>query len=136
MPRILAIDYGLKRCGIAVTDPLQILAQGLATVETPKLLQFVKSYIAKEEVQKLIIGLPLNLDDSPTDATQFVEKFIAACKKHIPHLPIETVDERYSSKRASESIAQMGLSKKARQQKGFIDEVAAALLLQEYLKHL
>lgn len=133
MPRILAIDYGLKRSGIAVTDPLQILAQGLTTVETPKLLQFVKTYIAKEEVAKLIIGLPLNLDDTPTDATPFVEKFIAACKKHIPQLPVETVDEQYSSKRASESIAKMGLSKKARQQKGLVDEVAAALLLQAYL---
>lgn len=133
MPRILAIDYGLQRCGIAVTDPFQILAQALTTVATPQLMKFVKEYSSREAVEKVIIGFPLNLDDTPTDATPGVEKFITAFKKHLPHLPIEAVDERFSSKRAAESIGQMGLKKKERERKGLVDEVAAALLLQEYL---
>lgn len=135
MPRILAIDYGLKRCGIAVTDPLQIIAQGLQTVETPQLMKFLKSYTAVEEVEKVIIGLPLNLDDSPTDATPLVQKFIAAFQKHLPHIPIETVDERMTSKQASQSINAMGLRKNKRQQKELIDQVAATIILQEYLQH-
>lgn len=133
MPRILAIDYGLKRCGIAVTDPLQIIATGLTTVETPKLMKFVKEYTATETVEKVIIGMPLNLDDSDTDATPLVRKFIEAFKKHLPSIPIEEVDERFSSKLASQSISQMGLKKKDRQKKALVDEVAATLLLQEYL---
>jgi putative holliday junction resolvase len=133
MPRILAIDYGLKRCGIAVTDPLQIIASGLTTVETPKLMKFVKEYTATEAVERVIIGLPLNLDDSDTDATPLVRKFIEAFKKHLPQIPIEEVDERFSSKQASQSIAQMGLKKKDRQKKELVDEIAATLLLQEYL---
>jgi putative Holliday junction resolvase len=135
MPRILAIDYGLKRCGIAVTDPLKIIASGLTTVETPKLMKFVKEYTAKEEVEQVIIGLPLNLDETDTDATPFVRKFIEAFKRHLPAIPIEEVDERFSSKRASESIAQMGLKKKDRQRKELVDEVAATMLLQEYLSN-
>lgn len=135
MPRILAIDYGLKRCGIAVTDPLKIIATGLANVETPKLMKFVKEYTATEDVERVIIGLPLNLDDSDTDATPFVRKFIDAFRKHLPLIPIEEVDERFSSKRASESIAQMGLKKKERQKKELVDEVAATMLLQDYLSN-
>lgn len=133
MPRILAIDYGLKRCGIAVTDPLQIIATGLTTVETPKLMKFVKEYTAAETVEKVIIGMPVNLDDSDTDATPLVRKFIEAFKKHLPAIPIEEVDERFSSKLASQSISQMGLKKKDRQKKELVDEVAATLLLQDYL---
>lgn len=133
MPRILAIDYGLKRCGIAVTDPLQIIATGLTTVETPKLMKFVKEYTAAETVEKVIIGMPVNLDDSDTDATPLVRKFIEAFKKHLPAIPIEDVDERFSSKLASQSISQMGLKKKDRQKKELVDEVAATLLLQDYL---
>ena len=133
MSRILAIDYGLKRCGIAVTDPLQIIAQGLQTVETPQLMKFLKGYTAAEPVERIIIGMPLNLDDTATHATPLVQKFIAAFQKHLPHIPIETVDERMSSKQASQSINAMGLRKKQRRQKGLVDQVAATLLLQEYL---
>lgn len=135
MGRLLAIDYGLKRCGIAVTDPLQIIAQGLTTVSTPQLMKFLKEYTVKETVEKVVIGLPLNLDDSPTDATPLVEKFVAAFKKHLPQIPIETIDERYSSKEATTALQQMGLKKKARQQKEIIDQVAATIILQQYLQH-
>ncbi len=135
MPRILAIDYGLKRTGIAVTDPMQIIATGLTTVETQKLMPFLKEYFKKEEVEQVIIGLPLNLDDSDTDATAMVRHFIQGFRKNFPLLPIRDVDERYSSKQASRALIDMGMKKKQRQQKGIIDEVAATILLQEYLQH-
>ena len=135
MPRILAIDYGLKRTGIAVTDPLQIIASGLCTVETQKLMPFLKDYFKKEEVERVIIGLPLNLDDSDTDATPRVRHFVQGFRKNFPALPIEEVDERYTSKMAARALVDMGIKNKQRQQKGIIDEVAATIILQEYLQH-
>jgi len=134
MARILALDYGKKRTGVAVTDPLQIIASPLETVETKELIGYLKKYIAKELVEKVIIGLPLNFDDTPTDATPLVEKFIPKFQHVFPHIPIETVDERMSSHMASQAIAQMGLSKKQREQKELIDVTSAVILLQEYLQ--
>ncbi len=134
MPRILSIDYGLKRTGIAVTDPLQIIATGLATVETMRLMPFLREYLAREQVEKIIIGDPRNLDDSPTDATPLVDKFVKAFEKHFPHIPILRVDERYSSKMAKDAMLEMGLKKQQRRQKGLVDEIAATILLQEYLQ--
>jgi RNAse H-fold protein YqgF len=131
--RILSIDYGKKRTGIAVTDPLKIIATGLTTVETPKLLAFLKEYISKEPVETIIIGMPSNLDDSPTHATPLVQSFIKQLNKTFPAIPVVEVDERYSSKMASQAMIEMGMKKKQRQNKGMIDEIAATILLQEYL---
>src|ERR1700750_1634137 len=120
MGRILSIDYGGKRTGIAVTDPLKIIATGLCTVETPKLMSFLKEYFSKETVEIVIIGMPLNLDDSATHITPQVEKFIAAFKKHVPSIPIEQVDERYTSKLASKAMVEMGMKKKQRRDKALV----------------
>ena len=134
MARILSIDYGLKRTGIAVTDPLQIIASGLTTVETPRLFQFLKDYFSKEQVELILIGEPKNLDDSDTHATPHVRKAIERLKKDFPAIPVVTVDERFSSKMATRAMIDMGLKKKQRQNKALVDEIAATLLLQEYLK--
>jgi putative holliday junction resolvase len=131
--RILAIDYGKKRTGIAVTDPLQIIAQGLTTVDTHMALVFLKDYVQKEPVETIIIGDPRNLDDSATDATAAAAEFVKKLKRHFPSINIVTVDERYSSKMASQAMIDMGMKKKDRQKKELVDEIAATLLLQEYL---
>ena len=136
MARILALDYGKKRTGLAVTDPMKIIATALTTVDTNELIGFLKTYFSKEEVEKILIGYPLNMDDSPTDATAMVEKFIPKFQHVFPGIPIEKIDERLSSKMASHSIAQMGLKKKEREQKELIDAVSAAILLQEYLESI
>jgi putative Holliday junction resolvase len=134
MGRILSIDYGGKRTGLAVTDPLQIIATGLCTVETPKLMAFLKDYISREGVELIIIGMPTNWDDSATHATPLVKKFIIELQKAFPQMPIKEVDERYTSKLASQAMIQMGLKKKQRQNKGLIDEIAATIMLQEWLQ--
>lgn len=133
--RILSIDYGGKRTGIAVTDPLKIIATGLCTVETPKLVSFLKDYFLKEQVELVIIGMPLNWDDSATHATPLVEKFIKQFQKNFPSVPIKEVDERFTSKLASQAMLQMGLKKKQRQNKAMLDEIAATIMLQEHLQH-
>ena len=132
--RILSIDYGGKRTGIAVTDPLKIIATGLCTVETPKLMQFLKDYFSKEQVELVIIGMPVNWNDTETHATPLVKKFITAFQKHFHSIPIKEVDERYTSKLASQAMLQMGLKKKQRQNKAMVDEIAATIMLQEYLR--
>ncbi|RYZ22907.1 MAG: Holliday junction resolvase RuvX [Chitinophagaceae bacterium] len=134
MGRIMAIDYGGKRTGLAVTDPLQIIATGLMTIETHKLMVFLKDYIPKEGVERVLIGMPTNWDESDTHITEAVRNFSNWFRKQFPALPLEAIDERYSSKLASQAISQMGLSKKKREQKGLIDEVAATMMLQQYLQ--
>lgn len=133
MPRILAIDYGLKRTGLAVTDPLQIIATGLTTVESKQLIPFLKDYFNKEQVELIIIGEPKNMDDSDTHATPLVEKFVKELQKNFPSIPIKKVDERFTSKMASRAMIDMGLKKKQRRDKALVDEIAATILLQEYL---
>ncbi|TCJ17434.1 Holliday junction resolvase RuvX [Flaviaesturariibacter flavus] len=135
MGRIMAIDYGGKRTGLAVTDPLQIIATGLMTIETHKLLVFLKDYIPKEGVERVLIGMPTNWDDTDTHITESVRNFSNWFRKQFPAVPLEEIDERYSSKLASQAISQMGLSKKKREQKGLIDEVAATMMLQQYLSN-
>lgn len=135
MARILSIDYGGKRTGLAVTDPLKIIATGLQTVETPKLVSFLKDYFSKEEVELVIIGMPVNWDDTATHATPLVQKFIKEFQKNFPSVPIKKVDERFTSKLASQAMLQMGLKKKQRQNKAMLDEIAATIMLQEYLQH-
>ncbi len=136
MPRILSIDYGLKRTGIAVTDPLQIIATGLTTVESPKLINFLKDYFSKETVELIIIGEPKNWDDTDTHATPLVKKIIERLKKEFPAIPLKTVDERYTSKMASQAMIEMGLKKMQRRNKALVDEIAATIMLQEYLQRM
>jgi putative Holliday junction resolvase len=133
LARILCIDYGGKRTGIAVTDPLQIIATALQTVETHMLFVFLKNYLKQEEVERILIGHPLNLDDSPTHATPLVEAAIKRLNKEFPQLPIERVDERFTSKLAGRAMLEMGMKKKQRREKGQVDQIAAAIMLQEYL---
>ena len=134
MPRILSIDYGLKRTGLAVTDPLQIIATGLTTVESKQLIPFLKDYFAREEVELIIIGEPKNWDDTDTHATPLVEKVIKQLEKNFPKIPIKKVDERYTSKMAKDAMLEMGLKKMQRRNKKLVDEIAATILLQEYLR--
>jgi putative Holliday junction resolvase len=134
LSRILAIDYGLKRTGIAVTDPLQIIATGLTTVESKQLIPFLKDYFSKETVELIIIGEPKNMDDSDTHATPLVEKCIKELQKNFPSIPIKKVDERFTSKMASQAMIDMGMKKKQRRNKALVDEIAATILLQEYLR--
>ncbi len=133
MGRILSIDFGGKRTGLAVTDPLQIIATALDTVDTHHLYEFLKKYVVEEQVEKIIIGYPLNLDDTPTHATPLVDAAVKRLNKLFPQVPVEKVDERFSSRRASAEMLEMGMKKKDRRQKGNTDQIAATLLLQEYL---
>jgi putative Holliday junction resolvase len=134
MPRIISIDYGAKRTGLAVTDPLQIIATGLTTVESKQLIPFLKDYFAREEVELIIIGEPKNWDDTDTHATPLVEKIIKQLEKNFPKIPIKKVDERYTSKMAKDAMLEMGLKKMQRRNKKLVDEIAATILLQEYLR--
>jgi putative Holliday junction resolvase len=134
LARILSIDYGLKRTGLAVTDPLKIIATGLTTVESKQLISFLKDYFSKEEVELIIIGEPKNWDDTDTHATPLVEKCIKDLQKIFLHIPIKKVDERFTSKMAKDSMLEMGLKKKQRRDKALVDEIAATILLQEYLR--
>jgi putative Holliday junction resolvase len=135
MARIIALDIGKKRTGIAVTDELQIIATGLDTVETGELIGYLKKYIANNMVEKVLVGYPLNLDDSPTDATPIVEKFIIKFGNVFPAMPVEKIDERMTSRMASREIAGMGLRRSEKEKKGLIDVVAAVMMLQEYMEH-
>ncbi|OLY92587.1 putative holliday junction resolvase [Cnuella takakiae] len=136
MGRILAIDYGGKRTGLAVTDPLRIIASALTTLETHKLMAFLKDYFSKEPVDEVIIGMPLNWDDTATHATPLVKGFIKAFKRDFPAMKITEVDERYTSKMASQAMIQMGMKKKDRQVKGNVDQIAATIMLQEYMERI
>ena len=134
MARIISIDYGLKRTGLAVTDPLKIIATGLTTVESKTLIPFLKDYFSKEEVELIIIGEPKNWDDSDTHATPLVEQCIKDLQKNFPSLPFKKVDERYTSKLATRAMIEMGMKKKQRQDKAMVDIIAATIMLQDYLK--
>ena len=134
MPRILCIDFGKKRTGIAVTDELQIIATALTTVDTQELYKFLLDYCAKEQVEKFLIGYPLNLDDSPTHATSLVEQAIKSIQKRFPAIPIEKMDERFTSKLASIAMIEMGMKKKDRQHKANTDKISDTIMLQEYLQ--
>ena len=136
MPRIISIDYGARRTGLAVTDPLQIIATGLTTVESKQLIPFLKDYFAKEEVELIIIGEPKNWDDTDTHATPLVEKIIKQLEKNFPKIPIKKVDERYTSKMAKDAMLEMGLTKMQRRNKKLVDEIAATILLQEYMRRI
>ena len=134
MPRIICIDYGGKRTGLAVTDPLKIIATALTTIETKELLPFLKKYFQQEPVELILIGEPINLDDSDTHASPLVRAAIKQLTKEFPSIPIKGVDERFTSKMASRAMIDMGMKKKDRRIKGNIDQIAATIMLQEYLQ--
>jgi len=133
MARIMAIDYGLKRTGIAVTDPLQIIATGLTTIDSKQLIPFLKNYFQQEQVEKIIIGLPKNWDDTDTHGTAPALAAIKNLRKEFPAIPVEDVDERYTSKMAKNAMLEMGMKKKDRRDKRIVDEIAATIILQEYM---
>ena len=136
MARILSIDYGGKRTGLAVTDPLQIIATGLETIDSKELIPWLKKYLLQEEVELIIIGLPKNWDESDTHGTPLVEAAIKKIQKEFPAMPLKTVDERYSSKMAKDAMIEMGMKKKDRRDKKNVDLIAATIILQEYLGQL
>lgn|SRR5690606_3274117 len=135
MSRIICLDYGLKRTGIAVTDPMRIIASALNTIDTKELMNFLKSYISSEPVGKILIGEPYNLDGSDTHATRPVKDFMKKLKKEFPSIEIESIDEQFSSKMAMRAMIDMNMKKKKRREKGMIDQIAAAIMLQEYLEN-
>jgi putative pre-16S rRNA nuclease len=136
MARILSIDYGLKRTGIAVTDPLQIIATGLTTVDSKELIPFLKEYFQKEPVELIVIGEPKNLDDSDTHATPLVNAIIIKLEKEFPNIPLKKVDERFTSKMAKQAMIEMGMKKKDRRNKKTVDEIAATIMLQEFMQNI
>ena len=134
MARILSIDYGKKRTGIAVTDPLQIIAGGLATVATCELMSFLQNYVARESVERIVVGEPKQLNGEPSENLPRVKQFVAKLCKMLPDIPVEFYDERFTSVLAHKTIIDSGISKKARQNKALVDEISATIILQDYLR--
>jgi putative Holliday junction resolvase len=133
MPRVLAIDYGAKRTGIAVTDEMKIIASGLTTIPTANLFDFLKQYFTTEKVERVLVGEPKQMNGQPSESAEIIEKFIEKFGQTFPLIPLEKVDERFTSKMAFQTIIDSGLKKKQRQNKALIDEIAATILLQDYL---
>ncbi|MEQ8909984.1 MAG: Holliday junction resolvase RuvX [Vicingaceae bacterium] len=134
MGKLIAIDYGKKRCGIAETDSLQIIASGLTTVETPKLQAFITEYLNKQEVDCLVVGEPRRLNDEMSEIEKSIEPFLNFVRKRFPNLKIEREDERFTSKMAMESMIAGGVKKMKRRDKGLVDKVSATLILQSYME--
>lgn len=134
MGRILAIDYGQKRVGIAVTDEFQIIANGLTTVHSKDILSFLKDYISKEKVDCFVVGEPKQMNNLPSESVKFIIPFIKQLKKSFPEIPIERVDERFTSKMASQTIIDAGLKKKDRQNKALVDTISATIILQSFME--
>ncbi len=132
--RILAFDYGTKRIGIAVTDPLQIIATGLDTIHPKDIIDYLKKYLARESVELFIVGEPLQMDGTPSQSTPHIKGFITILKKHFPEMPIERIDERFTSKMASAVVAQSGFKRSDRQDKSRLDTISATIILQTYLE--
>lgn len=136
MGRILAIDYGQKRAGIAVTDPMQIIANGLTTVPSAKIFDFLKDYFLKETVDLILVGLPMQMNATPSESSRFIEPFVKKLAKDFPAIPIERVDERFTSKMAFQTMIDSGINKKNRQNKALIDTISATIILQTYLESI
>ncbi len=134
MPRIMAFDYGTKRIGIAVTDPLQIIATGLETIHPKDAVEYLKKYLVKEAVEKFVVGEPKQMNGTPSQSAPMVKGFVTILKKHFPLIPVEMLDERFTSKMASAVIAQSGMKKTDRQDKSKIDTISAIIILQSYLE--
>ena len=133
MPRILAIDFGQKRTGIAVTDEIQIIASGLKTIETKEIFEFLKTYFTAEKVEKVIIGEPKQMNGQPSESASIIKGFVTHFTNHFPEMKVIRVDERFTSKMAFQSMIDSGMSKKQRQNKALIDEISATIMLQDYL---
>ncbi len=133
MARILAIDYGQKRTGIAVTDELQIIASGLTTVDTKELMIFLSNYISNEKVELFLVGEPKQKDGAASQSEAFIEPFLKQLDKKFPNIPVKRLDERFTSKMAFQTMIDGGLKKKQRQNKALIDEISATIILQDYL---
>lgn len=133
MGRIMAIDYGVKRTGLAVTDPERIIATALATVETPRVMQYIKDYCAREAVDVFVVGEAKHMDGTPSESMQYIEPFVSALHEAFPDCEVARVDERFTSKMAFQSMIDSGLKKKQRRDKAMIDQVAATLILQSYM---
>lgn len=131
--RILAIDYGQKKVGFAVTDELQIIANGLDTVHVSKAFDFLKAYVGKEKVDVIVVGDPRKMDNSQSDSARFIEPFVNRIKKELPDIPVVRMDERFTSKMAFQTMIDAGLGKKARQNKELVDKISATIILQSYL---
>lgn len=134
MSRVLAIDYGRKRTGLAVTDTMQIIANGLKTVATHELLDFIIDYISKEPVEKIVIGKPKQMNNEESESMKYIEPFVRTLKKRLPNILIEFVDERFTSVLAHRTMLEAGLKKKDRQNKALVDEISATIILQSYLE--
>jgi len=134
MGRLMGIDYGRKRVGIAVTDPGRMIASGLTTVGAHEVLIFIKNYIDKEEVDAFIVGQPRQLDNQPSESAGLVKSFVTGLSRKFPDIPVHMVDERFTSKMASRAMLDGGLKKKQRQNKALVDSVSAALILQSYME--
>ena len=135
MGRILAIDYGAKRVGLAVTDPFKIIATGLETVPAKEVLAYLKRYLEKEEVETFVIGDPKNLNNTPAESAHLVEKFILELNKNFPKVPVKKVDERFTSKMAAQTMVMGGYKKKDRQKKENLDTISAVIILQTFLEN-
>jgi len=133
MGRIVGIDYGTKRVGLAVTDPLKIISSPLETIHSKDVIEFLKKYDATEEIELFAVGMPKNTDNKPTDATPHVKVFVKHLRKAFPNKPIRLVDERFTSKMALDTMIAGGSTKKDRREKGNIDKISAAIILQSYM---
>ncbi len=133
MPRIIAIDYGIKRTGIAVTDDFQIIASGLTTIPSETLLSFLNDYFSKEIVELVLIGEPKQMNGLPSESSEIIEKFVQKFKETFPEMKVQRSDERFTSKMAFQTMIDSGLKKKQRQNKALVDEIAATIMLQDYL---
>ncbi len=133
MPRILALDYGTKRTGVAVTDELKMIASGLTTVKTPDLIKFLEDYFENEKVERVLVGEPKRMDDTPSQSEVHIQEFLKEFSKKFPEMPLERVDERFTSKMAMQSMIDGGLKKKKRRDKALVDEISATIILQTWL---
>lgn len=136
MARLLAIDWGIKRCGIAVTDEIQIIASGLDTIPTKEIFSFLTKYLKNENVETFIVGEPKQMDNTPSESHAMIETFVSKLNTTFPKIPVKRIDERFTSKMAFQSMIDGGLGKKKRQNKALIDQVSATIILQSYMQQL
>lgn len=134
MGRVLSVDYGRKRTGLAVTDPMQIIANGLTTVQTAQLLDFILDYVKKEAVERIVVGLPKTVNGENSENMRYIKPFVEKLKKVLPEIPVEYYDERFTSVLAHRAILDAGIKKKARQNKALVDEVSATIILQGWME--
>lgn len=135
MGRIIAIDYGRKRTGVAVTDTLQMIANGLDTVPSGELVKFLSNYVSREPVERFVVGFPKQMNNEPSENMQYVEAFVTHLKRTLPDIPVDYYDERFTSVLAHRAMLDGGLKKKKRQDKGLVDEISAVIILQSYLEN-